>query len=336
MSVESDIDGVGLPTSDAATTPSRALCDAVDRQLITLLLKDVHSSNRKLARVTGLSEWVVANRLRRLRENNVFAATLVMDWRLIGYQVSGFALLRLDRARIAEVTGQLEQRADAQSVTRTLGAVDLVVHLLGRDLAALRQAADEIGALAGVTSLEQLVIVDYHRYVFDRTPLPLARWNPEDYAETTLPLDALDRRMMGCLIEDGHQSNREIARQLGVTENTIRMRWRRLEQSGLVRVITMFDPFAFGEAVIGYFALRTRDGSRRRLVERLTARTEVAGLMSCLGSYDLVGVAVTDSLRALANLMEDLHSEPGVDSLVQLPIVGTPMYRVHLARLLMP
>ena len=182
--------------------------------------------------------------------------------------------------------------------------------------------------------IDPLCATQFSRYVFDRMPLPVPRWNPDDYGDTTFKLDALDRNLMRCLIDDGHQSNREIARQLGVSENTIRARLRRFDESGLLRVILMVDPFALGEAAVGYFAFRTTGRDRARVVEALSARREFAGLISCLGSYDIIGVAVTESLDGLARLTDELHALPGVAALDQFPIVGRPMHRFHLARLL--
>lgn len=314
---------------------TKAACDAVDRELISLLLRDARVTNRALANTLGVSEWVVANRLRRLREDNVLAASLVVDWRLAGHQVSGFAFVRTERGSADRIAERLGRRADAQSVSRTLGGVDLISHVLAPDLAGLRRAADSIGAMRGVTSVEMLTAVEFHRYVFARMPLPVPRWDPDDFAGSELlPLDELDRNLMRCLIEDGHQSNREIARKLHVSENTIRGRLRRLEDSGLMRVIVMVDPFALGEAAVSYMALRCKGGSRADIVEIAAARPEIAGMITCLGSHDLIGVAVTDSLQALARLIEDLHALPGVESLIQYPIVGRPMHRFHLARLI--
>jgi Lrp/AsnC family transcriptional regulator, regulator for asnA, asnC and gidA len=312
----------------------RSACDATDRELIALLLKDVRATNRALAAALGVSEWVVANRLRRLRDDNVLAASLVVDWRLAGYELSGFALIRADRGQAERIAERLGRRADMQSVSRTLGGVDLIAHVLATDLSALRRTVDEVGAMRGVAGVEMLTAVEFHRYVFERMPLPVPRWNPDDFADKAFALDALDRQIMRCLIEDGHQSNREIARQTGVSENTIRGRLRRLEDSGLMRVIVMVDPFAFGDAAVGYMAMRCAGGRRDEVASAVATRGEVAGLISCLGSYDLVAVAVADSLQALARLIEDLHAVPGVETLTQFPIVGRPLHRFHLARLL--
>ncbi|MGH8528799.1 MAG: Lrp/AsnC family transcriptional regulator [Nevskiales bacterium] len=309
-------------------------CDEIDRRLIRLLVKDVRATNRQLARETGLSEWSIANRLRRLRDDNLVAASLVVDWRLAAYHVSAFALIRLEGAQSAAVAKVLGARSNVQSVSHTLGSVDLIAHVLGEDLPKLRAMADEIGGIAGVASVEFLPIVEYHRYVFDRTPLPQARWSPREFAVTTIPLDELDHRLMNCLINDAHQSNREIARQLKVSENTIRTRLRQLEDSGMVRVIAMFDPFALGEAVISYFALRAPGKSRRRIVEYLSSRAEIPALVTCLGHYDVVGIALCDSLGAVARFLEALRGRQGVESLVHFPITGAPLHRFHLARLL--
>lgn len=308
--------------------------DAIDRQLVESLLRDVHASNREMGAAVGLSERGVAARLDRLRADNVFAATVVVDWRLVGFETSCLLFLRTGPFQrstdwIQKVTG----RPDVQSLTHTVGGAPAVVHLLGRDLATLERSAAEISALASADVHEILLITDYCRYSIDRTPLPLEPWNPDALEPTARALDALDRKIMRCLIEDGHQSYRQIGHQLQVSEATVRTRWKQLEQSGLVRLTTVYDPFAFGEAVMTYFLVRSAAGRQSACRQWLEARSEVVGLMTCLGRYDLVGVAVADSHDALVQLVAELQGQGVTIEIQYLPIVDTPFYHLHLARL---
>lgn len=308
--------------------------DAIDRQLVELLLKNVHASNRQLGTAVGLSERGVAARLERLRAAHVFAATVVIDWRLIGFEVSGLLFLRMSGAGLPpDWMRRVTMRPDVQSLTRTVGAAPTILHLLAPDLASLKRSAANIAALAAAEMHEILVITEYCRYSIDRAPLPLEPWDPDRLEPRARPLDALDRRIMRCLIEDGHQSYRQIGQALAVSEATVRTRWKQLEQTGLVRLITVYDPFAFGEAVMTYFLVRSVAGLQAECRRWLESRPEVVGLMACLGRYDFVGVGVAESHDALVQLVAALQGQGHAAEIQYLPIVETPFHHLHLARL---
>ena len=72
--------------------------------------------------------------------------------------------------------------------------------------------------------------------------------------EDTGSMDELDRRIIHILQEDGRASNARIARDVGVSEGTVRRRLKRLIQEGVIRVAAFPDPEALGyttEALIG-------------------------------------------------------------------------------------
>ncbi len=327
--------GKDRPKQEAAAgRRSPPQCDEVDRRLIELLVEDVRASNKLLAEKTGISVWTVADRLRRLREDRVLAATVVVDWKLAGFEADAFAFVRVEGGSAGRVTESLIASPNFQSVVRTLGSVDVIGHVLAENPSKLRAIADEIGDIRGVYSVELHPVVEYHRLTLNRQTLPLAPWSPRDLPNPAVSLDELDGRMIARLAEDGHQSNREIARQLGVSENTIRNRLRRLEESGLLRVVAMFDPFVLGEATVAYFTLRTRGAARRDVLARLSARDETPAVITCLGAHDLLGLYVSSSFDEIARGLEDLRSLPGVHSLTAFPIVGVMHNRANLTRLL--
>ena len=52
-------------------------------------------------------------------------------------------------------------------------------------------------------------------------------------------MDELDRKIIGLLQMDGRASNAKIAREVGVSEGTVRRRLRRLIQEDVVKVIAV-------------------------------------------------------------------------------------------------
>ena len=67
-------------------------------------------------------------------------------------------------------------------------------------------------------------------------------------------LDELDRQIIQILQGDGRASNARIARDVGVSEGTVRRRLKRLIQDGIIKVAALPDPEMLGydtEALVG-------------------------------------------------------------------------------------
>ena len=61
-------------------------------------------------------------------------------------------------------------------------------------------------------------------------------------------MDELDRKIVSILQQDGRASNAKIARQLGVSEGTIRRRLKKLIQDETIQVLALPDPAKMGFA----------------------------------------------------------------------------------------
>ncbi|SVD72636.1 uncharacterized protein METZ01_LOCUS425490, partial [marine metagenome] len=67
-------------------------------------------------------------------------------------------------------------------------------------------------------------------------------------------MDELDRNMIQILQNNGRASNARIARDVGVSEGTVRRRLKTLMQNGSIKIIALPDPEVLGfdtEALVG-------------------------------------------------------------------------------------
>ena len=67
-------------------------------------------------------------------------------------------------------------------------------------------------------------------------------------------MDELDRKIIGLLQQSGRASNARVAREVGVSEGTVRRRLKRLVQDGIIRIAAVPDPEKLGyetEALVG-------------------------------------------------------------------------------------
>ena len=78
-----------------------------------------------------------------------------------------------------------------------------------------------------------------------------------------------------------------MARDLGVSEATVRWRVRRLLEAGAVRIAAIADPFQLGYKVLASILLRVAPGDLERVVDTLVSWPEVVYASSCTGWVDV-------------------------------------------------
>ncbi len=120
-------------------------------------------------------------------------------------------------------------------------------------------------------------------------------------------LDDLNKRIIGHL-QEGRKSFKKIADDLGVSENTVKARVRKLEAEGVLQIAAFVDPEAMDGHQIVYIGIKLRD------MDYLGKAREIAGLKRVVsvgvvtGRYDMV---LTVHLKSGFGLLEFLSDELG-------------------------
>ena len=99
--------------------------------------------------------------------------------------------------------------------------------------------------------------------------------------------DALDRRIIHALQLDPRVSFARVAEVLGVSEQTVARRYRRLRGDGLLRVIGLVDPRAVGQSE-WLVRVGCRPGGIGRLAEALARRDDVSWVTLSAGGSEIV------------------------------------------------
>src|SRR4051812_22009551 len=99
---------------------------------------------------------------------------------------------------------------------------------------------------------------------------------PFEGGSVSLPIDALNGRLLTLLAANPRIGVSELARQLGVSVPTARDRLRRLEETGVIRGYRLdLDPAALGLPVGVWVRVRPGPGQLTRVAELAEATPEV-------------------------------------------------------------
>jgi Lrp/AsnC family transcriptional regulator, regulator for asnA, asnC and gidA len=100
-------------------------------------------------------------------------------------------------------------------------------------------------------------------------------------------LDAIDRLIMGKLQENGRRSNASISRALGISQSTVKKRIDRLVESGMMRVLAVIDPVAFGHGQHMMIGINVKPGYASAVGDALASMPEVSFVAYLVGRYDV-------------------------------------------------
>lgn len=125
-------------------------------------------------------------------------------------------------------------------------------------------------------------------------------------------LDAVSRKIIERLQQDGRESYAAIAREVGLSEAAVRNRVQRLLDSEVMQIVAVTDPRQVGfarQAMIGL----TVDGPLAPVADALVEMQAVDYVVTTAGSFDILAEVVCEDDHELLDLLnEQIRVIPGV------------------------
>lgn len=135
-------------------------------------------------------------------------------------------------------------------------------------------------------------------------------------AKTTsgpIELDDTDQAIIELLRQDGRMPYRAIARELDVTEATIRARVKRLEESNTMRVVAVTDIEAAGYGMLLAVGVQVENRAPDAVARDLAKLDQVFSVNVVVGTHDIeILVVAQDQARLNELLSHTLVAIPGV------------------------
>lgn len=138
-------------------------------------------------------------------------------------------------------------------------------------------------------------------------------------------LDEIDQQILEALRQDGRTPFAQIAEQLSVSPGMIRMRYNRLVEMGLLKVVAITNPLRLGYESMAMIGIRTEGQKMLEVANQIAELEDVVYLVVTSGRFDIMAeVFCRDHADLLRFITEKLYSIDGVretESFLQLKIV---------------
>jgi Lrp/AsnC family transcriptional regulator, regulator for asnA, asnC and gidA len=129
--------------------------------------------------------------------------------------------------------------------------------------------------------------------------------------ERPASLDELDGRLIAALQENGRAKFRALAGELGVSEATIRNRYGRLVESGVLQVTAVTNPLGMGYDAMAMLGI-TVEGPPERFADALATWQEAIYVVIVAGRFDVLVEFVSSDRRDLLELITRVRTLEGV------------------------
>ncbi len=126
-------------------------------------------------------------------------------------------------------------------------------------------------------------------------------------------MDGLDTRIIQILEKDGRASNAGIAREVGVSEGTVRRRLKRLVQEEFIQVVALPDPSKMGLKSRALVGVQVDPDKVDQVADGMIVLSEVNWVAITTGSYDVFAWVTLISAEALGIFLRTkVGTIPGV------------------------
>ncbi|MGD8273113.1 MAG: Lrp/AsnC family transcriptional regulator [Desulfobacterales bacterium] len=115
--------------------------------------------------------------------------------------------------------------------------------------------------------------------------------------------DQIDCRMIELLQKDGRISNTDIAKEIGISEATVRSRLNRLIEEGYIQIVAVSNPIKLGFKIVGILRIKVDITKIESVTKELAKIKSIWFVVHATGDSDIYTEFVARSLDELNDII---------------------------------
>jgi len=130
---------------------------------------------------------------------------------------------------------------------------------------------------------------------------------------SNVKIDEIDISIIRALQKDARTNFAGIARDCGVSTDTISKRFRKMKKAGIIRGTTiLLNPKSFGYGCVGSLGIDVSYPHLMEVVESLRKMPEIVTCTMSMGKHDIFCIAVLKNVGRLSQVKDFIKGHPAV------------------------
>lgn len=172
--------------------------DTVDREILHLLREDGRRSNADIARLVGVSQPTVRQRLDRITESGAARVTVRMNPAVLGSTIDVILRFRVAGRDVHQVGREIALMEQVSYVAHLIGSWQIEAEAFLRDNDEVCRLVEQVSSIQGVTAVETGIVARTEKFNYEaegewmdanfgptRASLARSASSPEDIPEQT-------------------------------------------------------------------------------------------------------------------------------------------------------
>ena len=285
--------------------------DQVEVRLIAELEKNPKQTHAELASKLGLSQPTARAKLQRLFDAEIIKTVCVPDPAALGYSTCVIIGINTSPSELLTVADRLAKFEAIYHIMLCMGRFDILAWaLFQKRNDFLDFLVNKVGHLSGVLSTENMLTLRHVKIYDPMFPRNRASRNNQTPKKK---LDALDSKLIKELQLDARQNTQNLATKLGTSPSTALRRIRKLQDEGIIRIVTLADPFSLGYDGVATVCMTFDPAKVNEGAAIIASYQNVLTVSICAGRYDIVAWVMFREMSELSDFITlELSKIPGL------------------------
>jgi len=269
----------------------------IDLDILYELEKNARQSSSEIAKKLNTSQQVISYRINSLRRKGVIGGFYtVVNFAALGY-TSYRTMIRLSNInehKYKKIIEYLKNNSNVLWLVECGGRWDIIVNFLANNIIHYNKILTDFKnsfpkQIQNYDILTTLNIIDFGRDYFTKKTREIKQISYFIKEHKFIKIDKIDKAILKSLSENARMGSAEIAKNIGVTANTVVLRIRKMKNSGIIQG---FKPLIYLENTpySSYKALiklqNMTEVVEKQIINHLRTNANVVGIIKLIGAWD--------------------------------------------------
>lgn len=295
----------------------------IDAIILRDLLKDGRRNFVDIAKECGVSKNTIWKHYGALKKAGIIVgATIQMDYRSFGYNAVANLLVNVESQQTDQVVECIQKMPKIHAAYRVNGKHNLRVIAILRNLNELEHIKEAIKRYNAVLDIRTYIWTDVKNIPENLAIGPFQKstsrihekesFGKSNIQKTANKIDEIDMQIVEKLSENGRTSFKKIAEEIGTSTDTVIKRYRKLQETGIVKAIIQIDPTKMGYHAILNLGIATSQHNSVPISKSLAEIPDVVVITKTSGDYDIYATVLVRNIEQLLAIHDEIARIPNI------------------------